>query len=330
MKLLEKNYLLIIIVSIIIGVILNLYSWNLPQEISTISCFIDGKVDIIHPRILSQVLNIISIFLYTFGISIFISFFIISRIEAMRTAEQAESQSSRHEQHERELKKLNEAISLNIFDSLFKKLMPEELFIIVKETIINSKIIRRNASWDLDFDLVNDHILLRQTISYELENVSNEKVINPNLIISDNDDNEDILLSIVLIKNGCREIIYDKNKGINSQNVKLKDNGDNKTDTEVNVEIEPKSKIDMIFVWQVKYHKDFVRDAYFSLYPIINAELNARFPVGYKFNIFPAMSNKLEKTLEEDTRVKYKVYGGILPEQGFVFELKEIKHPTNP
>ena len=116
---------------------------------------------------ISKITHLLCIFLYTLSASIFVSVFIINRLE-----------QNRKEEHKKELERLRNSINIDVFDSLFKTLIPEEIFKVIKNGIIDNKIIRKNVQYIFDFKEIESGIELTETIKYETYNVGHHFVLN--------------------------------------------------------------------------------------------------------------------------------------------------------
>lgn len=207
--------------------------------------------------------------------------------------------------------------------------MPLELFEIVKSQIIENKIIRRNAKWIHIFEENKENkdkkfIELKQTIKYELHNLSRDCVPNPLTLQfqEDIDSTQKLLKAKCKTPNGRVIASYDNNNSNNNLGVSEENNDDkNITEKRFNMEIPPQTYIEVEMEFLYEYYQG-VQGDYFTKYPVIDAELYVYFPKNYDFNVFPVLSSPLEKKIDNNGYYLYELKGGILPYQGFVFKLK--------
>ena len=284
-----------------------------PKLFSTV----DGTGKVIQKEILTlpvryHIYKIMSTFLFTLSVSIFIAVFIIDQIDK----KQKEAQKS-------EIDVLQKAINENIFDSLFECLIPNEIFQVIKEDIILKQIVRRNSKWIFDFSVnENDGIELRQTFMSTAVNISRNASSYPiRFAIVKGQADEELLESISISKNG--EIIahYDHEDAEGNTGVIFKSQG-NTTKIELPISIPPNDSVDITMICTTKYIGK-VQDEYFTQVPIIGATLIVNIPQGYSFDVFSAMSSELKCTLKKTNKHIYEVTGGVLPKQGFVYYLNK-------
>jgi hypothetical protein len=259
-----------------------------------------------------HMLKALSLFLYSVAVAIFISIFVAMKIEKQQ-----------RDQHDKELKALQSAINIDVFDSLFSTLIDKELFDVIKEQIIENKVIRKDAKWFYDFTIKDDNtIQLRQTVKYKLHNISRSEVVDPVKLEAAATSNQIISFKQAYCEiNGYKAVSYDSDNPAANQGVNINKEGD-KQSIEFSITIPPKADADFTTVF-VNEYKDRVIDAYFTKYPIINASLFVTYPDGYTFNIFQSMSSVLRCTLSDKTRQIYELEGGVLPRQGFVYYLNK-------
>jgi hypothetical protein len=278
----------------------------------------DGQVttslEVVYP-IWHQIVNLLKNFLYGLSAAIFITVFVANRLERAKKKEQ-----------EDELKILNEAINVNVFDSLFKTIIPVEIFKIIKQEIIENKVVRKDAKWVYNFEKINGKIVCTQTTRYELHNLSQASVSDPIKLELDSlgGDKYTILSAECLNKSGQRLVHFDPADADNSENVKVESNG-RITTVAYTVNIPPESYVEYKTVFQRSYSGD-ITDAQATKVPVIGADIIVNYPEGYDFDISPMMSSSPRLITQSSTQKIYKIDGGILPKQGFVFYLKKIEN----
>lgn len=320
MKNLQWRIILIVFLCLIFGAACDYSAYNISLESKIIRTFdqngTENKLAIIDYPIKKKILNSTSVLLYSLGFSIFITCFISGRLNKMQM-----------KQKEKELEQLQNAINVNVFDSLFKTLMPEEIYSIIKSQIIENKVIRKDVKWFYDFN-VNDNgeILLKQTTNCKLVNISKINVQSPIQVIIRNADenNNSILNSAICTYKGNKIMNYEQNNpekciGITSDKSNL-----NEVIHNINIEIPPEESVELTMVF-TNYYKDSVHDEHFTSRPLVDLELIVTFPINYEFSFFQNMSTKLVCTLKDENRHMYKAEGGLLPNQGIVYFLKKKK-----
>lgn len=168
----STKYLALILVIVSIGFILDLITSKLVIEIGPKSILnADGNIittlEAVFP-VWHQILKLTTNFLYALAATIFITVFIATKLQ--------EAQQTKKEE---ELKELHNAININVFDSLFKTIIPEKIFKIIKQDIIENKVLRKDAKWLFEFSELENKIICRQTTRYELHNLSQQEVNDP-------------------------------------------------------------------------------------------------------------------------------------------------------
>jgi hypothetical protein len=141
------------------------------------------------------------------------------------------------------------------------------------------------------------------------------------VITRDNPEGEGLVrISCVVDGNEC--VYYDRQHDTTGD-IKVVTDSDVQR-TAINFIIPPKKHAYVTLIHKEKYHKGHVRDAYFTNYPVINAQLTVNFPIGYRFKMFQSMSSCFSLTMKEDNREIYNLEGAIMPKQGYVYELHEL------
>lgn len=307
-------YLLLVVFVAVLAFALDVFSSRLTVDIGPKSILNkDGQVttslEVVYP-LWHQVASLLKNFLYGLAAAIFITVFVANRLE-----------SSQREEKENELKKLNEAINVNVFDSLFKTIIPEEIFKIIKQEIIENKVIRRDAKWVYNFVEREGKVVCTQTTRYELHNLSQASVSDPVKLELDSLGGEEykIISAECLDTSGSVLVHYDPEDSENSKNVDVNSNG-KITTVAYTVNIPPESHVEYKTVFERSYSGD-ITDAQGTKVPVIGADLIVNFPEGYDFDVSPMMSSAPRLITQSSTQKIYKVDGGILPRQGFIFYL---------
>jgi hypothetical protein len=261
-----------------------------------------------------QALKLLANFFYGLAVTLFVTIFVARKLE-----------QDQKEKHEKELEKLRDSVNINVFDALFKTLIPPEIFKIVKTEIIENKSIRKKAHWTFVFKEVENKIEMIATSHYELHNVSQEAVSDPVNIEIDplTSGAPNVRKAKCLSSDGEITVEYKPDDQKNNKNIKITTlpNGGMRINYTVNVP--SNDYIVSTFEYSTIYD-GIVYDCQHTKYPIIDLNINAVFPLGYKFTIHPAMSNELEVISEGETHRSFKVEGGVLPRQGIIYTLEKI------
>lgn len=314
----KKSYTTIfVVVSILllaIGGALDYLSSSTPLDSEEIKVIENSQIttkDVLVVPINARVLRVISIALYSLGISIFISVAIITRLEKTRLSE-LEEQSER----------LRESINHDVFDAVFKKLMPQEIFSAVKETIIEAKMIREDAQWIYDFEIKGDKCNIRQTIIYNLTNPGNSEMKDPIVADLDKHGGEDRLTKAVCEIDGQEVLRYNEGESTH-ESVTITDHEDEGIQKiTMNTLIPGRKTAKFTFVYHITRDKEHIEDLYFSKYPIINGSITANFPEGYDFILWLSASGTPKVILSEKDRKIITISGCFLPQQGYQYRLK--------
>lgn len=258
-----------------------------------------------------QIINLAKNFLYGLAAAIFVTVFIVNKLELAQRTEK-----------ERELNKLNDAININVFDSLFKTIIPEEIFKIIKQDIIENKVIRKEAKWVYNFEKCEDGIRCTHTVRYELHNLSQAAVSDPVRLDLNplGGSPYKILLAECTSMDGKHLVHYDLAKS-KSENINIVMD-EKKIAVEYTIDIPPGSFVEYKTVYQQTYSGE-ITDYQGTKLPLIGLDIIATYPEGYEFDIAPVMSSPPKLTIESSTQKIYRVDGGILPQQGVVFYLKK-------
>ena len=268
----------------------------------------------------------LSVVLCTVGVSVFVSIFVSKKIEAHLAAEK-----------QAELENIREAINVDVFDSLFKRLIPAEIFTVFKSDVIGQQIIRKAGSWIYDFKEIphsNGRIELIQTVKHELHNIGHHSVDDAVSAVFDGHRGSGLIKAVCTEGNGVVANFDETDlEGVDIQGeyeyvspdgkIKIVRDENGYTTIKIGVTIPSGGKVTVTQVYRNIYDNYSVNDGYFTKYSMIDASLTATFPRGYEFDIFQSMSSVLTRTLEAEDRVMYELKGGILPHQGFIYILKK-------
>lgn len=286
------------------GLSLKYYSANL--ELSFENVDLNGNViskSILKPHYFESIGNLSSNFLLTLSISIFISMFILQKIEKSEKKRAAD-----------QLNEIRKKINEDVFNTLFQTLVPNEIYDVIKNEIIKCQLVRKNAVWVYDFKpLTNGCFELKQTLKSELHNVSNKtyKEKYPVSFRTSSDMTESKLERFLCEYKGKQ--VAD----LNSKGLKFDQSGSH----DILLDIPPNEHADITLIFKTKFRGTEIADTYYSSHAIINATLIARYPKGYKFKIFNSFSSAMRETAADEDSAIFELKGAILPGQGMTYSL---------
>ncbi len=299
-----------------LAILVDDWASNYPFQSKTVTVLINGQPtskDIIETPSSSRYARLVAVTLYSLAGSVLISAFVTTFISHQRLKE-----------HENELRGMEQAINVNVFEALFKQLVPKEIFDSVKKDILMCKMVRRDANWIFDFSYERDLIVLKQTLKYKLANATSEDIIDPIIATTEpsrGGKEKDELLKALCMIDGTQIVAFDnrmKREGV----TEITDARGNK-ETVVNFTIPAGKTAEITLIWQDTYFNcekcTVHRDGYFTRYPIVNGELIVNKPPDLEFDIFQSLSAEFSLILKEPDRMMYRLRGGVLPRQGFVF-----------
>lgn len=309
-----SKYLLLVTVIVAIAFTLDVITSSVDINVSNKS-YLDASgnkatsMEVIYP-LWHQISGLIVNFLYGLAAATFITVFVANKL-----------QKSQQDEKEEELKKLNELINVNVFDGLFKTIIPAEIFKVIKQEIIESKVLRREAKWIYDFSEKNGKITGRMTTRYELHNLSQKTVVDPIKLELDTVGGEEykIITAECLSRNGEVLVHFDPSDNDNNKNIEVDHQGI-KTTVKYSVEIPPENYVEYKTIFEREYEGNIV-DAQVTKVPVVGADIIVNFPENYDFNISPTMSSKPRLITESSIQKIYRIEGGILPWQGFIYYL---------
>ncbi|MGI2855375.1 hypothetical protein ACRTDR_14405 [Shewanella algae] len=312
------GWLILILISVLVGVFIDFQGNNYAVtyesvEVATGPNKTEQKTVVVVPAAV-QIYKLIANFFYGLAVALFATIFVARKLE-----------QDQKEKHEKELEKLREAVNINVFDALFKTLIPKEIFQIVKTEIIENKAIRKKAHWTFVFSEESGKIKMTATTHYELHNVSKEPVSDPVKISMEplSSGNQEIKKAQCLSSDGTALIEYHPSDVSNNKNIKIDDLENGGKLVSYTVTVPSNDYIESTFEYSTIF-SDKVYDCQHTKYPIIDLNINAVFPKGYRFTVYPSLSNELKTISEGDTHKNFKVEGGVLPRQGIIYTLEKI------
>jgi large-conductance mechanosensitive channel len=312
MSILKKYYLLIVLVLVGTGLGLEYIrilldartrNPNLEQSAQDISNF-------------QPLFSVASSFLTTLAIAIFVSIFILKKMEDIDKAKEKAQADADKIKEKAQLEAIRKELNENVFDSLFRTLIPKEIYEVIKDTIIKCPIVRRNAVWIYDFmPLAAGGFELKQTLKSELHNISRD-VYKDGYEISFKTSGG--ALATRLVRFICER------DGVAISHTPSGDNLEKTGKEVVPLEISPGKHADITFIFMTKYNGSEFSDTYYSSHAIINATLIANYPAGYRIDLFDNFSSEMRESSSDDVRKIYELNGAILPGQGLTWYLCKL------
>lgn len=253
--------------------------------------------------------------LYSFSISVVIALVILLVIQK----DEEEQRKIRDEMRKDEIFK-------NVFKGVFNRLIPDEIFEVIKSDILEANIVRKNLKWVFDFEIENNQIILYRTVMYEAHNITTKdcKEIFSYIFSSTEYTSTEIEFLKWHEFNDIdnTKIIYDKNNELEHNHLGLASNTQIKKDIEI-----PHNKIICINFRSKEIFKNnanFLHETHFSSACSIGWELQVNYPKEYNFSILPVFSGKINTLIDDENRKEYKYSGAILKGQGIEFTLFKL------
>lgn len=279
-------------------------------------------------------LKVFSIVLYSFSMSLLISLFILKVIQ-------------KDDDKERELKdeRRKEAIFKNVFKGVFNRLVPNEIFDVIKSDILEAKVVRKNVQWIYDFKIENEQLVLYRNVMYEIHNISSEPCNEPfSYIYSSTEYTETKILFLKWHeKNDIKStfIAYDVERDGEQNHRNIEEIESNNSTNNIlqlenkdidfeqvkhDVHVIPGTVIKINFKSKetFKNNSNFVHETHFTTACSIGWELEVNYPIGYSFSILPMFSANLIPTVDDVDRKKYSHEGAILKGQGIEFTITKV------
>ncbi len=203
--------------------------------------------------------------------------------------------------------------------------MPEELFLVIKNHIIPSRIVKRDSIWIYDFTIIDTGVIdVRSTLKTTMFNLGHDTFTKELETKTFSHIHPMDMTRMQCEIDGRTISRFDINDPSSNLNIR-KECGDNGCVTYYcSIEIPPNRSVDLTTIVTSRC-VDLIQNVHFIQYPTINAKLIVTFPEGYEFHLFPSFSNDLKRTISDNTRHVYEMKGGALPNQGFYYELKRIE-----
>jgi hypothetical protein len=247
-------------------------------------------------------------FFYTLGIAVLIYLLIEHTLS-----------NYENNRREKELEEKRDKINKDIFEGVFKKIIPEALFEIVTNDILYKEFIRKNVKWEYEIseDPNNRGYNLEQMIIYELCNITSSKTVFPLTIsIQHTEENNAFFEAIeVQTMDGKKVPVSPVDRG-----------GERK----LNLDFEPGQTLKIIHHLKIEYSGYHVIDCHFTNYSIVGLEIRVRKPADCTFRPVPTFSCAMQVLKEDHNTIIYKPVKGLLKGQALVYLLdkQHIEQPS--
>jgi len=261
-------------------------------------------------------LNIVGNFFYSLAISLFISVFVTYNL-----------QRHRQQDSERQLQEIQKSINIDVFNSLFKRIVPDEIFSAIKSQIIKAKIIRKNARWIYEFVECGENYELNSTFIFSLDNLSGEPVTLPYQTRLDKSDGLKSNLESVDCVCGKTHIIKHRRGTHPAPEVKEHTTPDGIKTISYTVTVPPKESASLTL--RYKYEIDKPSHHWTTKYPLIDGSLMVKMPDNHTLTLDDSnMATGFSLKSDTPNQMLYELTGGVLPGQGFTIYLNKSDPAT--
>ena len=308
MNIIKRYYILISVVVLFIGIFLNVISSDISPETKTIYVATGNNQtkthEIIEYPFYKDILTTSANVCYSFAITLFIALFVISRLD-----------EKEKEDFNGKILQLQKSINKDVLSSTFEKIIPNEIFDLIKSDILDAKSIRKNSKWYYDFAVENGKTIITQTFIVELHNSTNSII------------EEHIKLNFFRDENSTSYVSFFSCVGSNSDNEISIENTNSCEIIDEKIELDPYKFATITLSTVTETDKDYIIDTDTTKSPIINLDLTVNFPLGYVVELFPTCSNSLTCLKASETKQIYKTIPALLKGQGIIY--KFYKKPAN-
>lgn len=309
---LTRRYKHITIICIILGLIFDYFSNQYSIQPKIVSEIVNGQAiakTIYQYEQGNLILKVLSSLLYNLGISLLIVVYFSSKLEEKENNEFKKQLIVIQNDFNNQIKQLQLDINRDVIEATFEKVIPQNLFEIVKKDVFTRQLIRKNAKWTFDFKLINNHIHLYQTLIYEMHNTGRVDSIWPfKLNYYSTEIEESQYTTTFTCKSPTGDIKY---------NLKMTEADKDKT---INIDIEPFSYV-LIAQTLFTVYKDFpvIQDTLTTVHPIINLEVIVIHPEEITIILRELFSTPLIERTQTPTMKVYEPIAGVLPGQGIIY-----------
>lgn len=299
-ELLKKNYFVIGALIIFVGVLISIL-WGevefVPKQILTLdSSHQPVTKDYIFPKIVHPIAEFISSAAIPFGITLIITMFFVNNFTKQE-----------NDQLRKELLDFQNNTAEDAIYSIFKTIIEPSFFEIVKEEVLNCKMIRKEAKWIYDIEEKDGKLMMTRTISYVVKNLSTEKQSEP-IKVSGN-SNSYVTTRVLKLENKME---------VSSSNGDGHDGSlpivEKKIDIEGGQSVEVKKIVEQVF------QTNFIYETHFAIEPLADLEIQVNYPEGYSFSLNQCFCSQFnESSTDRPNRKIYKFKNAILKGQGVEF-----------
>lgn len=310
-----KKYIWIIFIScLLIGFYLkHLQSIEIPTKkhynIEHIDTGEVEKKDFIEYDNMYTIYNIGSTIFLSLGIALFLLIVIDKKIEESVSEEKQRIAENDRLEFENRIVELQNIIQNDVFEGTLKRIIPSEIFNLLKSKIFLSDFVRKDIKWIYNVSSRDNKIIVVQTVSLTLQNVKNIDALEEFSIKTTKTDEQEIEIESVLIDG--KEI---KIEPIDKNHYKYS--------------IDLKKSEEKSFSLSIKntYFNDSIRDLQITLYPMVNLEIQVFKEAGLKVSLEGTFSEELEYSTKKDDLIIFKPISAVLPGQGILYTVeKQVK-----
>lgn len=307
-ELLKKNYFVIGALIIFVGVLISIL-WGevefVPKQILTLdSNHQTVTKDYVFPKIVYPIMNFVSSAVIPFGITLIITMFFVNNFTKQE-----------NKQLQEQLLAFQNNTAENAIYSIFKTIIEPSFFEIVKEDVLNCKMIRKDAKWIYDIEEKDGKMKMTRTISYTVKNLSTKN--QSEIVKASGFSNSYVKTQVVELKykkqgdsNGFQTIY-----SINDENPE-----ESSASVEKNIEVEGANSVEIIKKITQIFESKFVYETHFANEPLTDLEIEVNFPENYIFSLNNSFLGQfIDQPIVESKRIVYKFKKAILKGQGIEF-----------
>lgn len=312
---LKNNYVLVSLISIIVGLVIAHYASDVELESKKVMVCV-GEIceaqTYLYPKRIYLILNLISNGFIPFGFTLLITMFFVRKFEEQE-----------NEELKNKLLQFQRDTAENAMNSVFKTMIDPSFFYVIRNDVLNCRLIRKNAKWiyDVLVDKTSGSLKMKRTISYTLENLSSEKQIEPVAISAMSSD---------YVKSNVTKLQFrlQQEKVFNDLEISIDESVQDKKVGKAtkDIEIEGKQSVEIVKEIEQEFSKEFIYETHFANSPLTDLEIQINFPEDYDFRLScDALSQEYETTIDEPSRKVIRFKNAILKGQGIEFYCSKKK-----
>lgn len=266
----------------------------------------------------------ISTFLYSLSMSLIIALFIL------RVIQKEDDEERKREDDER-----RSELAKNVFKGVFDRLLPPEIYDVIKRDIFQSSVVRRNVQWTLQFKEEDAGLALYKNIIFEIDNLTSKEHIENFYAVTT--ASKHVKTEIQFLKwheKGEQEnttVFYDKISEKNPEDKAIAKNVFGHSSVDVNfykidkdIPIPCNKTIVVNYKTKDTYVNNFeyIHDTMFTTAcSSINWKMLVLYPDNFTFSVLPMFTKELKSISDDKGRRSYEYDGAILKGQGIEFTL---------